>query len=286
VTPAAIAASDIATLDAAFAAADDLVARIAFLRGAIAHRGTVGRIVLATSLGMEDQAILHAIAADLASTDGGSASPIEVVTLDTGRHFPETLDTIAASVARYRIPIRVVAPEADDVEALVVRDGIDGFRASVDNRKACCHVRKVKPLQRALAGAGAWITGLRRGQSSGRADVAFAEVDPVNGLVKLNPLADWSLERLEAYVAANDIPVNALHARGFPSIGCAPCTRAVRPGEEIRAGRWWWEAEAAAKLSLDGQECGLHSPRRPNPVGPSTPASAPRPASPAPVSLP
>lgn len=276
-TPAAIAASDIATLDAALAAADDLVARIALLRGAIAHRGTVGRIVFATSLGMEDQAILHAIAADLASNDG-STSPIEVVTLDTGRHFPETLDTIAASVARYRIPIRVVAPEADDVESLVARDGIDGFRASVDNRKACCHVRKVKPLQRSLSGAGAWITGLRRGQSSGRADVPFADVDPVNGLVKLNPLADWSLERLEAYVAANDIPVNALHARGFPSIGCAPCTRAVRPGEDIRAGRWWWEAEAAAKLSLDGQECGLHSPRRPNPDF--------RTASPAPVSAP
>ena len=144
------------------------------------------------------------------------------------------------------------------MEALVARDGVLGFRLSIDARKACCDVRKVRPLRRALAGAAAWITGLRREPIGGprracRSPPGIAE----HRLIKINPLADWSLERLEAYVAANDIPVNPLHARGFPSIGCQPCTRAIRPGEDVRAGRWWWEKE-------DGKECGLHAnPRRP-----------------------
>ena len=132
------------------------------------------------------------------------------------------------------------------------------FATSIEARKACCEVRKVRPLRRALAGAAAWITGLRRGQSAGRGEIAFAAWDASDGLIKVNPLADWSLERLNAYILANDIPVNALHARGFPSIGCQPCTRAVRPGEDIRAGRWWWESE-------DGKECGLH--KRAAPAG-------------------
>ena len=182
---------------------------------------------------------------------------IDVFTLDTGRHFPETLETLDRSERRYGLRIRLVAAEAADVEALVARDGVFGFRLSIDARKACCDVRKVRPLRRALAGAAGWITGLRREQSAGRVDVPFASRDPEHRLIKINPLADWSLDRLEAYVAANDIPVNALHAQGFPSIGCQPCTRAIRPGEDVRAGRWWWEQE-------DGKECGLHAnPRRP-----------------------
>lgn len=202
------------------------------------------RIAFSTSLGLEDQALLHAIAQ--------SAAPIDVFTLDTGRHFPETLETLAQSVQRYGPRIRVVAPEASDLESLVARDGILGFRHSIEARKACCEVRKVRPLRKALAGAAGWITGLRRGQSAGRAGVPFAAWDEAAGLVKLSPIADWSAEQLDAYLAANDIPVNPLNAGGFPSIGCQPCTRAIRPGEDVRAGRWWWENE-------DGKECGLHT---------------------------
>jgi phosphoadenosine phosphosulfate reductase len=221
------------------AARSDLEQRIAFVARAIA-----GRIAFSTSLGIEDQAILHAIA-----TSGAS---IDVFTLDTGRHFPETLNTIESTEWRYSLRIRVIAPASEQLEALIARDGINGFRLAVEARKDCCDVRKVKPLQRALAGAAAWLTGLRREQSSGRLATSFAEFDANLGLLKINPLADWSLDRLEAYIAANDIPTNPLHGRGYPSIGCQPCTRAVRPGEDVRAGRWWWESE-------DGKECGLHN---------------------------
>jgi len=212
-------------------------------------RRAPGPIGFSTSLGLEDQAILHAIAA--------AGARIGVFTLDTGRLFPETVETIERSEQRYGLRIRVVAPEAAEVEALVARDGVMGFRLAIEARKACCEVRKVRPLKRALAGAGSWITGLRRGQSAGRGSVPFAAWDPEHGLVKINPIADWPLDRLQAYIVANDVPVNPLHARGFPSIGCQPCTRAIRPGEDARAGRWWWESE-------DGKECGLHAnPRRP-----------------------
>jgi phosphoadenosine phosphosulfate reductase len=203
-----------------------------------------GRVTFSTSLGLEDQAILHAIAA--------TGAGIDVFTLDTGRHFPETLETLEASELRYGLKIRVMAPDARELEELVARDGIFGFRLAVENRKACCDVRKVRPLQRALVGAAGWVSGLRRDQSAGRADVPFAAWDGEHGLIKVNPIADWSLETLQAYVAENNVPVNPLHAKGFPSIGCQPCTRAVRPGEDIRAGRWWWENE-------DGKECGLHN---------------------------
>ncbi len=207
-------------------------------------RAIPGRIAFSTSLGLEDQAVLHGLA--------GTGAPIDVFTLDTGRHFPETLETLEASELRYHLKIRVVAPEAAEIEALVARDGIFGFRLAVENRKACCEVRKVRPLRRALAGAAGWVTGLRRDQSAERAAVPFAAWDGDHRLIKINPIADWSLEKLEAYIAENDVPVNPLHAKGFPSIGCQPCTRAIRPGEDIRAGRWWWENE-------DGKECGLHN---------------------------
>lgn len=237
--PAALIAVQSNTLATSLAQATTLEQRITLMGERLE-----GRITFSTSLGLEDQAILHAIAV--------TGAPIDVFTLDTGRHFPETLDTIAASELRYGLKIRVTSPDANDIEQLVSRDGINGFRTSIESRKSCCDVRKVRPLRRALAGASAWITGLRRGQSNGRQAMPFTAFDSEFKLLKINPLADWSLEQLEAYIREHDIPVNPLHARGFPSIGCQPCTRAIRPGEDIRAGRWWWE-------NADGKECGLHN---------------------------
>lgn len=234
-----VTARDITALDQRLAGIAHVEDRITELA-----RAVPGRVAFSTSLGLEDQAVLHAISV--------SGAKIDVLTLDTGRHFPETLETLEASERRYGIKIRVMAPDAREVEELVARDGIFGFRLAIENRKACCEVRKVRPLARALSGAKGWITGLRRDQSAGRAAVPFAAWDSAHGLVKVNPLADWTLERLEAYIADNDVPINPLHAKGYPSIGCQPCTRAVRPGEDIRAGRWWWENE-------DGKECGLHN---------------------------
>ena len=236
-------ASPIADLDAALAATGDLARRIGLIRAAIP-----GRIAFSTSLGLEDQAVLHAISA--------SRADIDIFTLDTGRHFPETLETVAASEARYGVKIRLVAPEAQDVEALTSRDGVLGFRNSIEARKACCDIRKVRPLTRALAGATGWITGLRREQAASRTAIAFAAFDPATKLVKLNPIADWTLAQTESFIGEYGVPVNPLHARGFPSIGCAPCTRAIKPGEDIRAGRWWWEQEANDGIAQ--KECGLH----------------------------
>jgi phosphoadenosine phosphosulfate reductase len=243
--------ADLAALAAELAGLTSLEDRIA-----LTGRRLGAGVAFSTSLGLEDQAVLHAIAAVRA----GGGTPIDVFTLDTGRHFPETYDVIAASERRYGLRIRVVAPEAAALERLVSRDGVNGFRTSIGARKACCDVRKVAPLRLALAGARGWITGLRRGQAQGRTDVPFANFDAVFGVPKVSPLADWPLAQLEAYVAANDIPVNALHAKGFPSIGCQPCTRAIEPGEDIRAGRWWWEQEGKSMDGnpMDGKECGLH----------------------------
>ena len=242
-TPAPPSAATVADLAEQIGRASTLAARIAII-----VRAVPGRIAFSTSLGLEDQAVLDAIA----EATGANSTTIDVFTLDTGRHFPETLDTIVASEQRYGRRIRVVFPDTADVEQLVAADGLNGFRLSIEARKACCDVRKVRPLRRALTGASGWITGLRRGQSGGRAEVPFAEIDAGLGLLKLNPLADWSLDQLEAYVADRQVPLNALHAQGFPSIGCQPCTRAVSPGEDIRAGRWSWE-------QADGRECGLHN---------------------------
>jgi phosphoadenosine phosphosulfate reductase len=231
-----------AALDAQLAALPNLDDRIRAIAAAIP-----GRIAFSTSLGIEDQAVTHAIAQ--------SAAKIDIFTLDTGRHFAETYDTLFETEGRYGLKIRVMYPDAAELENLVETDGIYGFRYSVDSRKACCNIRKVRPLNRALAGADGWITGLRREQSQGRAHVPFAVYDSVQNLIKLNPIADWTLADLENYIAANKIPINALHGQGFPSIGCQPCTRAIKPGEDIRAGRWWWENE-------DGKECGLHDRRK------------------------
>jgi phosphoadenosine phosphosulfate reductase len=230
-------------LNARLEGISDLADRIAEVRRSIG-----GRITFSTSLGLDDQAILHAIAEERAD--------IDVFTLDTGRLFPEVLETVELSELRYTLRIRLVAPEATEVEELVARDGVFGFRKSVENRKTCCEVRKVRPLNRELEGAQGWITGVRREHSDDRAEVPLAAWDEARALFKVNPIADWSTQKLTAYIADHNIPVNPLHARGFVSIGCQPCTRAVQPGEHPRAGRWWWEHE-------EKKECGLHlNPRR------------------------
>jgi phosphoadenosine phosphosulfate reductase len=204
--------------------------------------------VLASSLGAEDMVLLDLIAE--------LALPIGVFTLDTGRLPQETYDVLQLARARYGVPIAVFAPESSEIESYIAAHGPNGFYDSVALRQECCHLRKVKPLRRALAGKKSWITGLRRGQSAGRSDIATQEWDAEHGLEKFNPLAAWSEQDVWDYVRARDVPVNALHAQGFPSIGCAPCTRAIRPGEDIRAGRWWWE-------NPEFSECGLH-PREPH----------------------
>jgi phosphoadenosine phosphosulfate reductase len=232
--------------------AEDLAARLAGAdrledRIAEVSRSLDGRIAFSTSLQIEDQAILHAIAA--------SGAKIDIFTLDTGRLFPEVLETLELSEARYGLRIRLVSPDAQEAEELVARDGVAGFRQSVEARKACCNVRKVRPLSRALKGAAGWITGLRQEQSESRAEVPLAVWDAERALIKVNPVADWTAERLNAYVRGNSVPLNPLHAKGYPSIGCHPCTRAVKPGEHPRAGRWWWERDGV-------QECGLHAHRQ------------------------
>ncbi|RDV04341.1 phosphoadenylyl-sulfate reductase [Undibacter mobilis] len=212
--------------------------RLASLRDAID-----GRIVFTTSFGIEDQAILHMIAK-------GSLD-IDIVTLDTGRLFPQTHDLWAETERHFGIRIKAFYPRHDELETLVERQGINGFYENREARQACCFARKVEPLDRALANSAAWIAGLRADQSTNRQDMALISADKAHGLIKLSPLFDWSREQVAAFTSANGIPVNALHDKGFASIGCAPCTRALRPGEPERAGRWWWEDETK-------KECGLH----------------------------
>jgi phosphoadenosine phosphosulfate reductase len=208
-----------------------------------ARAATPGRAVFTTSFGIEDQAIAHAI------FEGDY--DIEVVTLDTGRLFPQTYSLWAQTEARYGRRIRGFNPDALRVETLVAEQGIDGFYHAIEARKACCGIRKVQPLKRALAGASLWITGLRAEQSDARSGAPFLAQDAGFDLLKANPLHDWTRDEVVAYTLAHHVPVNVLHAQGFPSIGCAPCTRAIAEGEPERAGRWWWEQESA-------KECGLH----------------------------
>jgi len=200
---------------------------------------------LGSSLGAEDMVLL-----DLIARDGLG---ISIFTLDTGRLPEETHDLIARVRKHYGIDIDVYTPWPESVDAYVDEHGIDGFYDGVAQRKACCAVRKVEPLKRALAGKRGWITGLRREQSDTRAEVLEAARDAATNKRKFNPLADWSHDEVWTYLRANRVPYNALHDRGYPSIGCEPCTRAVKPGEHSRAGRWWWEQEGVRK------ECGLHA---------------------------
>ncbi|MGH8641423.1 MAG: phosphoadenylyl-sulfate reductase [Burkholderiales bacterium] len=202
---------------------------------------------LASSLGAEDMVLTDLIFRD--------ALRIEVFTLDTGRLHNETYALLDAIAARYGARLRVVFPRADAVEDYVSNYGINGFYSGVELRRACCHIRKVEPLRRALAGKRAWITGLRRGQSAARQEVEVKSYDSDNGLIKFNPLVNWSHEEVWTYIRTHAVPYNELHDRGFPSIGCAPCTRAVAAGEDIRSGRWWWEQGTT-------QECGLHATKK------------------------
>lgn len=202
-----------------------------------------GQAVLATSLGVEDMVLTDLIAKH--------RWPVQLLTLDTGRLHEETLRVIGKVKDRYGLSIRVMFPDAEAVEALVLAQGINGFYDSMDARKACCRARKVLPLKRALVGYAAWMTGLRREQSSTRGDLSWMEDDLDHGLQKWNPLVEWTEAEVWSYVQQEKVPYNALHDQGYLSIGCAPCTRAVQVGEDARAGRWWWEHP-------DSKECGLH----------------------------
>ena len=216
----------------------DIAARLTKLRAEVE-----GRIVFTTSFGIEDQLIAHHIFTERLA--------IDVVTLDTGRLFPATYKLWQETEERYGVRIRAFYPEAQAVSEMVTDAGINGFYYSKEARVACCGVRKVEPLGRALAGAAVWVTGLRADQSGQRSLVALQSFDEERGLAKLSPLYDWTRADVAAACEALGVPVNALHAQGFISIGCEPCTRAIRPGEPERAGRWWWESDEA-------KECGLH----------------------------
>jgi phosphoadenosine phosphosulfate reductase len=201
------------------------------------------RLVFSTSFGQEDQAITQAIAS--------TKSPIEIFTLDTGRQFQESYELMDLTIKKYGISLQTFLPNTSAVESLVAEKGFNSFYTSVENRKECCFVRKMEPLNRALQGAKVWITGLRAEQSENRADMPIIEWDENRQLWKINPLIDWSFSQLENYLQEHKIPQNPLHKKGFISIGCAPCTRAISEGEHPRAGRWWWENSK--------KECGLHA---------------------------
>ena len=208
---------------------------------------------LACALGLEDVALVHMVSL--------LPKAPRIFVLDTGRLPQETYGVLTALRARYGLPIEVYFPDFRRVEAYVNEHGPDAFRDSLELRRACCAMRKVEPLARALRGADAWITGQRRAQGPTRQGLARFERDADHGgILKVNPLVDWSLEETRGYVAAWGIPYNPLHDQGYPSIGCAPCTRALAPGEDERAGRWWWER-------AEGKECGLHPHTPPAPPG-------------------
>lgn len=200
-------------------------------------------VAFANSLGAEDMVLTDLIAK--------YQPDIEMFSLDTGRLPQETYDLMQEVRTRYSTPLTVYFPDNAAVERYVAQYGVNGFYDSVENRKACCFVRKVEPLRRALAGRGAWITGMRRDQAVTRGNLEVSSFDAEQGLQKFNPLLDWSNAEVWAYIKRCDVPYNRLHDRFYPSIGCAPCTRQVTPGEDIRSGRWWWE-------NPENKECGLH----------------------------
>ena len=206
------------------------------------------RIAFASSFGAEDVVVIDMLMQ--------LRPEARVFTLDTGRLPAETYTLMEAIRERYGLSTEVYFPQAEAVETMVRERGVDLFYKSIENRKLCCGVRKVEPLGRALQGLDAWITGLRRDQAVTRTRVEKVEADTDHGeLIKINPIADWTWDQVWSYIRAKKLPYNALHDRGYPSIGCAPCTRAIQPGEDLRAGRWWWEQNPAAK------ECGLHPAR-------------------------
>ena len=202
------------------------------------------RVTFSTSFSIEDQVIAHHILS--------AGLPVAIFTLDTGRLFAETYSVWNTTNAKYAARIRAYYPDRNLLEAFVGEKGPNAFYESVELRKMCCHIRKVEPLKRALNGQAIWVTGLRAEHSPERRDHRIVEWDPGNGIIKYNPLLHWDTDAVKAYIDANDVPYNPLHDKGFVSIGCAPCTRAVRPGEDFRAGRWWWEDNSK-------KECGLHA---------------------------
>ena len=202
------------------------------------------RAGLASSFGMEDMVLI-----DLLTRLEGE---ITIFTLDTGRLHEETYEVMERARSKYGITIKTYFPDKEDVESLQNKKGLFSFRESMENRKECCSIRKVEPLNRALSNLDAWITGLRREQGSTRVDgQKVAKDEGHNSIIKINPLADWSLGMVEEYIKTNDVPINALHKKNYPSIGCAPCTRSIKTGEDIRSGRWWWE-------DPEHKEWGLH----------------------------
>lgn len=203
-----------------------------------------GKIVFSTSFGIEDQVISNAIFSQ-------GIKNIEVFTLDTGRLFPETYSVWDKTQLQYNTKIKAYYPNTNTIENFANENGINAFYNSVDLRKECCFIRKVEPLNRALVGATVWITGLRAEQSNNRNDLNEIEWDEEKQLYKFNPLLNWTTEEVVQYLKRNAVPYNLLHDKGFVSIGCAPCTRAIQPGDDFRAGRWWWEDQSK-------KECGLH----------------------------
>ena len=217
----------------------DVVAKLRYL--AEKHQG---KIVFSTSFGWEDQVVTHLIFAN--------QIPIKVFTLETGRLFPETYYVWNRTLEIYQQPIHAYFPQSDLLQNMVAAKGPSSFYESVENRKECCYIRKIEPLKRALAGNEIWITGIRADQSANREGMEDVEWDEGNQLFKFHPIFDWTLDDVKQYVKDNNVVYNTLHDKGFPSIGCAPCTRAVREGEDFRAGRWWWEDQSK-------KECGLHA---------------------------
>lgn len=205
--------------------------------------GHPGKVTFSSSFSMEDQVITDLILSNQV--------PVKIFTLDTGRLFPETYSVWSSTNEHYRTKIKPYYPAAGPLEDFVEENGPNAFYESVALRKDCCYIRKVEPLRRALAGNEVWITGLRAEHSPDRQDVGIFEYDASNRIIKYNPILHWTTEEVRAYINDHNVPYNSLHDRGFVSIGCAPCTRAIREGEDFRAGRWWWE-EASKK------ECGLH----------------------------
>lgn len=205
--------------------------------------GEFSPAVFASSLAAEDMVLADMILK--------ARLPIGIFTLETGRLHKETLGMVDRIRETYGYEVALYKPEAAAIDAYVAQNGLNAFYDSVDMRKECCRIRKVEPLNRALAGNKAWITGQRRSQSTTRAELAVQEDDPAHGMTKFNPLADWSEDDVWNYIRANNVPYNPLHDKGYPSIGCEPCTRAIQPGEDVRAGRWWWE-------NPESKECGLH----------------------------
>ena len=202
-----------------------------------------GKVVFTTSFGIEDQVITDMIFKnDL---------PVRVITLDTGRLFEETYKVFSNTLKVYKKPIEPFVPNTSDLEKLLHEKGPFSFYKSVEDRKECCYIRKVIPLNRSLEGMKIWITGIRKDQSSGRTDMSNIEEDKGRNLIKVHPIFEWSLKEVENYIGENHVPYNELHKQGFISIGCQPCTRAIKEGEDFRAGRWWWEDQS-------GKECGLH----------------------------